>query len=416
VVRSISLGLLVFTLAGCAVRGATAGHVTAPTDDCMATIPLAPGRSVRASTQTGLDAHRASCARGTARECAFALDVTAPSELRAVLETSNFDGVLTLYEDEPRRELRCVDDAPPGDVRHARLETTLQPGKYQLLVDGANGEAGDFQLFTELEPLPEPSRVCEDARPLTPGTTLRESTRGGRHLFNGSCGGGEGPEHVHRITLDHASRIRVRQQSEYDGSLYLRAECTDPQSELACNDDLQGHARSLVTARLAAGTYYLFSDSYARDQSGDYVLTYERVDAPHASSVADRCRAPGPRGVAGLHEVDTLSAPGALAGSCGGEGAPEVLVPLQVDAPMTLVALLEAPEFNAVLYLRRACEDAQSELACWIAPRIDGVSVPGAKPAMIVLLEPGRYVLVIDGLAAGDLGAATLHLLLEPPR
>lgn len=416
-VRSISLGLLLASwVVGCAARGATAVLPIAPVDGCYAPIPLVPGRSLRASTQTGIDTYRPSCARGTARECAFTVDVSAPSELRAMLETSNFDGALALYEQDTGRELRCVDDAPPGDTRHARLERTLSPGRYQLVVDGANGEAGDFQLFTELEPLPEPALVCEAARPLTPGTTLRESTRGGRHLFSGSCGGGEGPEHVHRIIVDEPSRIRVRQQSEYDGSLYLRADCIDPRSELACNDDFQGHARSLLTARLGPGSYFLISDSYARDQSGDYVLAYERVDEPPPLQRADRCRVFGPTVTAGLHEIDTLSAPSALSGSCGGADAPELLLPLRIDAPTTLVALLEAPEFNAVLYLRRACDDAASELTCWTAPRIDGITVPAGRPAMIVPLEPGRYVLVIDGLKAGDLGAATLHVVLEPLR
>jgi hypothetical protein len=386
---------------------------------CSAPIALTPGLPVRGSTLGGLDARRASCARGTSRECAFLLDVTVRSELRATLETSGFDGVLTLFsEADLGHELRCVDDIPPGDVRHTRLDAVLSPGKYRILVDGANGEVGEFELFTELEPMPEVADLCAAAKPLTPGMTVRDATRGGHHLFSGSCGGGtQGPEHVYRLTVDVPSRVRIRQQSEYDGTLYLRAQCDAPRSELACNDDFQGNARSLLTAQLAPGSYFLFSDSYSREQSGDYVLALEQEAIPLAQR-ADAVCAEAARHApiaGGHHEVDTLTAPSALAGSCGGEGAPERVLPIQLAARTTLAAYVDAAELNAILYVRRACADARSELACWSAPRIDHSTLPDMPPALIVTLDPGSYSLVVDGASAADIGAATLHLLFSPP-
>ncbi|HEX5657276.1 MAG TPA: hypothetical protein VFX59_08775 [Polyangiales bacterium] len=381
---------------------------------CEAPIALRPGAPLQASTLTGRDAVRASCVRGAAPECVFAFQVDVRSELRAALETSDFDGSLTLFDASGGlpRELRCVDDVPQGDFHHARLESALAPGSYMLVVDGANGQAGDFELFTELEPLPSLSKLCADARPLVPGVALRESTRGGSNAFTATCGGGaQGPDHVHRIDLEKASRIRLRQQAEYDGSLYLRAQCEDASSERACNDDFQSSGRSLITARLPRGSFYAFSDSYAREQSGDYVLALERIDEPPVRSEAELCRERATSSQA-LREIDTFYGSAAFSGSCGGDGAPEFMLPLHIEAPTTLSATLEDPELNAVIYVRRSCADARSELACHATPRIDRPASERemSSPGLVMPLDKGDYTLFVDGVEPNDMGAATLRL------
>ena len=59
--------------------------------------------------------------------------------------------------------------------------------------------------------------------------------------------------------------------------MHLRSHCEDPESELACNDDVSESGRSIVTAELASGRYYVISDSFSRAQSGDYVLSLEEA-------------------------------------------------------------------------------------------------------------------------------------------
>ena len=377
---------------------------------------------MRASTRLGQDQLRASCLRGAAPECVFALEVSERSELRVALQTDDFDGALALYDalpGVPPRELRCVDDSPAGDVHHARLDATIVPGNYLLVVDGTQAEAGEFELFAELEPLASVPDTCAQAAPLPPGAMLRDSTRGGTNLFSATCGGGgQGPDHVHAVVLEHGARVRIRQQAEYDGSLYLRAQCGDASSELVCNDDFQTNARSMIAARLPAGTYYVFSDSYSREQSGEYTLTLERADEPPPRTPELLCGelARKPVLAAVTRELDTLYGSFAFAGSCGGAATPEVALTLRVDAPTTLVAKLDDAEFNAVLYLRRACADPSSELACYVAPRVDRPPTERemSSPALVVPLERGLYTLVVDGFEANDLGAATLRLLFTP--
>jgi hypothetical protein len=390
---------------------------------CEGRVPLRPGAPVQASTQTGQDATRASCVRGAAPECLFSFQVERRAELRVALETSDFDGSLALFDvaghGEPR-ELRCVDDVPQGDFHHSRLEMALAPGSYMLAVDGSNGQSGEFELFAELEPLPTLSALCAAAQPLVPGVALRESTRGGAHAFTATCGGGAlGPDHVHRLDLERASRVRIRQQAEYDGSLYLRAQCEDASSERACNDDFQSSGRSLISARLERGRYYVYSDSYAREQSGDYVLALERIDEPPALAPAEACaraqRAPAV-GRQDSRELDTFYAGAAFAGSCGGDGAPELMVPIHIDGPSTLAATLEDPELNAVIYIRRACAEANSELACHVMPRIDRPPSERemSSPGLVLPLERGSYMLFVDGYEPNDIGAATLKVAIVP--
>jgi hypothetical protein len=378
---------------------------------------------MRASSRHGNDQLTASCVRGAAPECLFTLDVARRADLRVSLETNDFDGALAIYDaagspNRPR-ELRCVDDVPNGDTHHSRLELALPPGRYLLAVDGANGETGEFELFAELETIETIEHACAAALPLAPGLTLRDSTRGGENRFHATCGGGAlGPEHVHTISVDRPSRLRVRQQAEYDGSLYLRARCEDASTELACNDDFQSNLRSQLTARVAPGTYYLFSDSYSREQSGDYALTYEQFAEPPATSADLVCSGLASQKplAAGTRELDTMYGSAAFAGSCGGAGAPEVTLTFRVESPTTMAARLDDAEFNAVLYVRKLCQDERSEVACFVAPRVDRPpsELEMSSPALVMPLERGTYALVVDGFEATDIGAATLRLAFSP--
>jgi hypothetical protein len=92
------------------------------------------------------------------------------------------------------------------------------------------------------------------------------------------------------------------------------------------------------------------------------------------------------------------------------------VLPIRLDAPATLAVMLDEPELNAVLYLRRLCADPGSELACFVAPRIDRSANEreSSPPALVAQLERGTYALVVDGYEATDLGAATLRVLLTP--
>lgn len=381
---------------------------------CGPNIPLPVGVAVLSSTLVGDDVTQGSCLRGAAPECVFMLDVPTRSEVRLSLESADFDGALVLMSDERKEELACIDDTPSGDTRHARIETTLLPGRYAVVVESGDSEAGQFSLFAELDPLPSIPEGCAHARGLTKGVTLRGSTRGAANQFEASCAGGaQGPDRVHSFELGVRSRVRLSQQAEHEGALYLRSRCEDAESEVQCVDGVHEGRPQWLTAELEAGRYYVFADSYGRGQSGDYVLSLEHTQVPAAYDVEAVCAAASARVLTeGEHEFDTFYAPSVLEGSCGGSATPESLFHLRLPQETTVQLELLDPEFDAVLYLRVACDDDRSELACVRLPRQDPEE--SAPRVFSATLGPGEYTLGIDGQASDDMGAARLRFTTAP--
>lgn len=383
---------------------------------CGTNVPLRIGTPVLSSTLVGDDVLHGSCVRGSAPECVFTLDVPSRSDVRVSLESADFDGSLVLLDEYRSSELLCVDDSPTGDTHHTRIETTLGAGRYAVLVEGANGEAGQFALFAEIDPLPSAVEACAAATTLSPGTSVRGSTRSAPNQFGASCAGGaEGPDRVHAFELEEQSRVRIWQESEHEAALYLRTQCEQPSSEVVCSDRASEN-RSLITAELPKGRYYVYSDSFSRAQSGDYVLSMEQTPSPQAASVESVCNSAAASPLQpGEFEIDTLYASSVLAGSCGGEGVPERLFHLQLAEETTIQVELLEPEFDAVIYLRVACDDDRSELSCMRAPRANPAAEEEA-PAQpfTATIGPGEYTLGVDGQFANQMGAARVRLRTLP--
>lgn len=388
---------------------------------CQGRVAVPFGRSLLGNTEGGTDFMQGSCVRGAGSECVYTFDLASRSNVRLGLESTDFDGALVLLDGsgDPRGELACVDDTPRGDTHHARIDATLNAGRYYLVVDGVSGESGEFELFLQADALPPVAEVCASAELVTEGHPFRGRTTGAPNLFSATCAGGaRGPDHVHALDLTVASRVRLRQQSEHDGALYLRASCADPSTELGCNDDFRDGSRAALALRLPAGRHYVFSDAYSPEQSGNYAISYERIDEPaprDADAVCSEAEALAVK--PGSFEVDTFTASSTLEGSCGGAGAPELALVIAVAERAVLRAELEDAELNATLYVRERCRDTASELICFRAPRIDGSAQPTApKTALVITLEPGEYTVVVDGAEAEDMGAARLLLSLTPSK
>ncbi len=412
--RSIgALGLLVLAQA-CAQSSVSAPPKRAeqrPLDNivaCGTNVSLPIGRSVLSSTLVGDDLTQGSCLRGNAPECVFMLDVPTRSDVKLSLESADFDGALVLMDAARSNELLCIDDSPSGDTHHARIETTLEPGRYAVVVESADG-AGQFSLFAQVDPLPTPAELCAGARPLVPGVSLRGSTRGAENGFEASCAGGAvGPDRVHSFELTQPSRVRLVQQGEFESTLYIRAQCEQPDSEVLCNDAMRdGHA-AVVTAELLPGRYYVVVDSFARAHSGDYVLLLEEAPT-RTASVPAACEAAAARELkAGEYEIDTLYETSALEGSCGGSDAPEALFRVSLAEEVTLQIELRESEFDAAIYVRLVCDDERSELSCVSLPRPDP---DDDSPRLFsATLGPGTYNVAIDGLNRADMGAVRMRV------
>jgi hypothetical protein len=378
-----------------------------------ANIPLPLGTPVVGRTRSGDSAVASSCVRRASPECSYEFEVPQRSDLRATLFSQDFDGALSLYALAPPREFGCADDSPLGDTHRARLDLTLEAGKYALHVEGASERSGDFELFAELDPLPPIKQVCARAGALPAGVFQRGSTRGAASMFDDSCQGrGKGPDQVYKFALDVPSRVRVREQSEFDALLSLRAECTGP--ELACSDDAP-HGYANLCAELPAGSYHLVVDGHVRGDGGDYVLAVELAAPPADIPHERRCeQLPALREDA-LQELDTFYEPATTSASCGGDQTPESLYMFVLREPRRVFVYASEFEFDAVFSLRRACEYAESEVICAAPPRRMGPVLESAEQLVLELeLPAGDYMLGIDGAARGEMGAGSLRLRTKP--
>lgn len=146
------------------------------------------------------------------------------------------------------------------------------------------------------QPVPSSEAVCRRVPVLLDGATVEGSTEGLPDRAHASCARQAlSGERVYALHLDQASRVSLRVAAEYDVALYVRRECADEVSELACNDDLEDARHAGIDVDLAAGTWFVFVDGYDSDSTGRFTLsvstrpTGPRLSrAPWGPSVAGR--------------------------------------------------------------------------------------------------------------------------------
>ena len=108
--------------------------------------------------------------------------------------------------------------------------------------------------------------------------------------FEGSCAG-RGAETIFRFVAPAAGTwtfTTVHEDTDFDTALYLRTACEDPETELACNDDLaRGILQSgfLVAEIAADAEVFIFVDAFS-GQGGHFELTAIRADASAAPTLA----------------------------------------------------------------------------------------------------------------------------------
>lgn len=209
-------------------------------------------------------------------------------------------------------EVACNDDEEPGQSARSQLDVTLTPGIYFLVVDGYASEAGEYQFIVSTTELTDLTAVCESAPELVPGQPISGTTRGSGNYFQASCAGGaRAPDRVHRLDVTQRSRLRVRQESEFDGALHLRATCDDPTTELACNDDFRDAQHSVLTKVVAPGRYYVITDGFSGQGpvgQGKYELEIDLTSVVGVGVDGHGCDDALPLGADAVVGLDTFGA------------------------------------------------------------------------------------------------------------
>lgn len=379
---------------------------------CAEPYELTIGAPVRGDSTNGDMEMTGSCiVGGTAPETVYWFEVRERSIVTAVM-SSLYDGALYILAQcgDVTSELACSDDAPT--TSRSEVRAILDPGMYYLVADGFGSNFGEYEVALSSEPMRSTADVCAAALVLTPGSPLAGTTTGGASYFGSSCGDGSaGPDAVYTLDVAAASRLRLRMQSTHDASLHLRTTCSDPGTEVACNDNYGDATHSLVNMNVSPGRYYVVTDGAGRSAEGDFSLSAEL--APFGGSPGgpgDTCATALPV-AAGTTELaaDTFTAADDLTGSCGGGGAPETVYRLDVRSRTRLRASFSEAEYPPIAYLRSTCGDTTTELAC-VAP---AVLSAGAETEIDETLAAGTYYLVVDGTRADTFGASTMTLRMD---
>ena len=150
------------------------------------------------------------------------------------------------------------------------------------------------------QPVPSRGDVCRQPPELFDGATVQGSTAGLPDRAHASCARQAlSGERVYALRLAQASHVSLRVAADYDVAVYVRRDCRDEVSELACNDDLEDARHAGVDVDLSAGTWFVFVDGYDSDSSGNFTLSVSaRPTGPRLSRApwvpSATTRAPAP--------------------------------------------------------------------------------------------------------------------------
>ena len=117
---------------------------------------------------------------------------------------------------------------------------------------------------------------CASPRPLAVGATVAGNTGSGiDHGPGAGCmQNSESPDLIYVIVPQADGTLTLSLTSDWDGGLYVRTDCGDPETELVCTDVLGDDATEVLQVGVTAGTsYYVYVDGYTSESYGTFSLT-----------------------------------------------------------------------------------------------------------------------------------------------
>lgn len=241
-------------------------------DTCAAATAWAPGADIAADTFTMGDDATGSCGGGGAPDTIYRLNLTSRSRVRASFASAEFPPVMYLQRTcgDQTSEVFCLDGRSGSPI-----DQTLAAGTYYLVVDGVDQNAfGAAAVHVQVDDMGALEASCRAAPLLRPGHQVTGTTVGSSDRFQATCAGGAAsPDLIYRLQIRRRSTVRITsEQTDWDGAIYVRSDCTDQTSELACNDDAGDNRHSMLETELEPGTYFVFMDGFASANQGAFSL------------------------------------------------------------------------------------------------------------------------------------------------
>jgi hypothetical protein len=391
---------------------------------CVNPLPLELGGRVTGSLVSAQDNAGASCAAGRNPDVVHVIEVEQRQRVQLV---ATGEGQRALYVrrscagggagantfDGPT--LEC---AVPRNGGPARIDTTLDPGRYYVFVEAVgDGLRGAYTLTTNEAESPEAADVCARARAIEPGVVMHGTTEGLADVLHGSCASSRfpAPDVTYALAIAEPSRVRVTVESEgrWDTGVYIRSTCADPESEVVCNDDADDRFHARVARTLAAGRYAVTVDGYSADAHGAFTLAVESAPAAGSGVGGDRCADAPHINLSQKTEGDTFAARDDISLTCGGNGPDQLFrftLPRRALVRATLAAegIVNSDATVGIGFVRGCAATGSApigEFACARGTMVDAV------------LPAGTHFLVVDGVTPNDFGqfAFTLEALDAEP-
>ncbi len=359
-------------------------------------VPLELDGEAQGSLAGAVDVWSGTCSAEGAVESVHRFVAPEPGLYRFSVQADGWEPGLYLRTscDDPDTELMC-------SGREA--EVPLPAGPVSLFVEpvGAAPVGAGYVVRAELLPQGD-GESCGTPAVVVPGFDGVATVRGDLStalpdLEDDGCGTAGEPDLVYGIHLLTRAALRVSIQADGFVAVGLREDCDVPTQY--CGNSRSG----LVTPILDPGVHFLTVRLFQGDQGGPFTMRVEAVPAGDGPG-NDRCDAPRAlvveRGTMAAHEQgDTIVASDDYTGSCGGQGAPDLVYALDLDRASDLEIHLQA-EYPSVVYLRGSCDDPGSEVACLSSGAVTRVRRAG----------PGTLFVVVDGQATGAAGTFSLDI------
>lgn len=205
--------------------------------------------------------------------------------------------------DEGSRFCAAPCGAEPCRTGHVCIEGWCQPESTPSCVGSAITERRCGRVTGTLEECaegllcaggeclpPEPGDSCDAPFEVEPVSQTLTGHLGPLHSNNrrSRCGGA-GPDAMVRFEILETTDFVAESAgvgADFDTVLYLREQCDNPRSEVACDDDEGPDHGSRLELRLTPGVYTLILDAFEEDADDDYTLDLEftpvREEAPDA--------------------------------------------------------------------------------------------------------------------------------------
>lgn len=183
-------------------------------------------------------------------------DLSEPAVVRVALATADWLAQITLRSTSPDY---LIDTANTLWGSEALMGPLLEPGSYELSIEGVGGESGDYTLVVDALMVADAERLGDEiaspvrleGEPLLPGGTVRYPLR-----------------------LDARARVSIALES-YDFDTFLEVFDEATGELLGANDDDEYTSNSFLELELDAGRYLVVVRSFFSSDSGIYSLSLD---------------------------------------------------------------------------------------------------------------------------------------------